>query len=425
VPTMDSLAKDINTQVFKRPEQAKDEKTGQPVQKINQMNPAFVVNQNAANQDVYLNPNFRYAGDPSDSEGYWRSQSLPFAANGMAIGDVQGDGKNNVVLITDSEVHVFRYDNRQLMPVAKWQGPPRVKFLRVSVLPLGADTKKCKIVVCGYFDKLPLSTILSFDGKQLVVEQDRIPYYLAAATLPPNFKKQLVGSRGDKKDLFGSGVYEMNFMSGKLEAGTKLDLPSKANPFNFTYLPDPSGYKLVLVDDGDHLVVHTPKNDVQAKTEETYCGSSLGLEYDTLMTPLTTPEVDYLWNYYYVPLPLLATVLGPDKKPELLVSKNISIASQFFENFRYFSQGEIHSLVWDGVGLNLMWKTRRIKGTIEGYDVADLASDGKQDLVVCINTYPGATGFKLRRTLVLSYAMDLESTKGGKGKFGNMEEVGE
>ena len=142
------------------------------------------------------------------------------------------------------------------------------------------------------------------------------------------------------------------------------------------------------------------------------------------MAPMTTVnDNDYLWNYYYVPLPLVVATLGSDKKPELLVSRNISVASQFFENYRFFSQGEVHALQWDGVGMSLKWKTRRIKGTIVGYDVGDLDGDKTQDLVVCLNTYPGATGFKTRRTIVQSYSLDLDSTKKG-GQFGNMEEAG-
>jgi len=412
IPTVEIMVRDLNAVVFKRANNAsRDHKTEQPVTQVNQMNPNIVVDQNVSNQQVYLNPNFRYSGN-TDAPGSWRSQSLPFTANGMAIGDLDGNGSNTMVLISDSEVHVYRYVNRQLLEVGKWTGPPRVKFMRVSVVHMSAGDKKSKIVVTGYFDHVASSTILSLANNKLVVEAERLPYYLAAVKLPPRFESQLVGSRGDKKDVFTGGVYEMSYSGGKLSLGAKLSLPRKANPFNFAFLPETSGYKLVMVDDNDHLAVHSgvQNSDVLATTEERFAGSSFGIEHDTLMSPMNVPkENDYMWNYYYVPLPLVVAVLGNGKKPELLVSKNISIASQFFENFRYFSQGEIHSLEWDGVGLNLKWKTRRIKGTIVGYDVAGLDTDNISNLVVCINTYAGATGLKGRRTLILAYPIDLSS----------------
>jgi TolB-like protein len=419
IPAMEAVAKDINAQVFKRPEQARDPKTGQPVEKINQMNPGFVVNQTADNQQVYLNPNFRYSGN-TDSHGSWRSQSMPYAANGMAIGDLDGDGKNEVVIFSNSDIYVYRWQDRQLAQLAKYESSARVKFVRGSIVKIGADTS-AKLVMAGTFDKLPSSSIYRFEGGKLIPEAERLNWYLAGVKLPPRFQPQLVGARGERKNLFSGGVYEMSFSGGQLKPGTKLNVPSKVNPFNFAFLPEESGYKLVYSDDGDRLNVVSGRNDVIAKTDEQYAGSSLGIEHDNIMPPTATPNDNYLWSYYYIPLPLVPVILG--KTPELLVSKNISIASQFFENYRYFSQGEIHALAWDGVGLNLKWKTRRIKGTIVGYDVADIENDSIPDLVLCLNTYPGASGFKQRRTLVISYALDVNSAQQA-GAFGNMEEVG-
>lgn len=419
IPAMEGVAKDINTQVFKRPDAPRDPKTGQPVEQVNQMNPAFVVNQTGENQQVYLNPNFRYAGN-SDTPGSWRSQTLPFAANGIAVGDLDGDGKNEVVLFTNSDIYVMRWQDRQLAQVAKISGSTRTVQVRASIVNLGTD-KTARLVVSSHFDRLPQAMIYRLEGNKLVAETERLPWYLSAVRLPPRYQLQLVGSKGEQKNLFAGGVYEMNYSGGKLTPGARLNLPLKANPFNFAYLPEEAGYKLVLVDDGDHLEVVSGRNDVIAKTEELYAGSGLGIEHDSLMAPGASPNQNYLWSYYYVPLPLVPVTLG--KTPELIVSRNISVAAQFFENFRSFSQGEIHALAWDGVGLNLKWKTRRIKGTIMGYDVSDIENDGTKDLVVCLNTFPGATGLKNRRTIVMAYPLDVSSAQQG-GTFGNMEEVG-
>jgi len=419
IPAMEGVAKDINTQVFKRPDAPRDPKTGQPVEQVNQMNPAFVVNQTGENQQVYLNPNFRYAGN-TETPGSWRSQTLPFAANGIAVGDLDGDGKNEVVLFTNSEIYVMRWQDRQLAQVAKVSGSTRAVQVRASIVNLGGD-KSARLVVSSHFDRLPQSIIYRLEGNKLVAETERLPWYLSAVKLPPRYQLQLVGSKGEQKNLFAGGVYEMTYSGGKLTPGARLNLPLKANPFNFAYLPEEAGYKLIVVDDSDHLEVISGRNDTIAKTEELYAGSGLGIEHDSLMAPGASPNQNYLWSYYYVPLPLVPVTLG--KTPELIVSRNISVAAQFFENFRSFSQGEIHALAWDGVGLNLKWKTRRIKGTIMGYDVSDIENDGTKDLVVCLNTFPGATGLKNRRTIVMAYPLDVSSAQQG-GTFGNMEEVG-
>ena len=110
---------------------------------------------------------------------------------------------------------------------------------------------------------------------------------------------------------------------------------------------------------------------------------------------------------YFVPLRMIPSDLEQDGSWELLVNKPISVSAQFFENYRFFPEGEIESLYWDGVGLGLQWKTRRIKGSVVDFALADPNNDGTKDLVVCLNTHPGALGLQNRKTVVVFYPLDL------------------
>ena len=83
------------------------------------------------------------------------------------------------------------------------------------------------------------------------------------------------------------------------------------------------------------------------------------------------------------------------------------MSAQFFETYRFLPEGEIESLYWDGVGLGLQWKTRRIKGSVVDFALADPNNDGTKDLVVCLNTHPGALGLQNRKTVVVFYPLDL------------------
>ncbi|MHC1711916.1 MAG: FG-GAP-like repeat-containing protein [Solidesulfovibrio sp.] len=414
IPTMERTAQDLNNQIFQRPG-APGSGKGDSGQTVNQLNPDFVVNQTNENQKVYLNPNFRYAG-PSDTPGVWRSQSMPVVSAGISIADINADGQNEVVILTQNSVETYIYKDRQLMPVARYATSPNLKLLNVSTLDINGDGKAEIIVSASYF-KEPRSFILTLEGNQLKELYKDIKLYMNVASVPPDFNRQLVGSKGEPKDLFVQGVHNVIFSGGQPQLSTRLTLPSKANPFNFVYLPEKSGYKVILNDDKDHLVVYTAKGERVAATEEQFGGSAIGLEHDSLMAPMDKPKSDYLWNYYYIPLPMLVTNIDKDDRYEILVSKNISLAAQFFETFRTFSQGEIHSLYWDGVGMNLLWKTRRIKGTITGYTLADIDNDGQKELVVSINTWPGAAGVYARRTIVLSYKLDTGNIN-KPGEFG-------
>jgi len=422
IPAMERTAQALNNEIFQRPSQAASGQGGAPG---GQLNSDFVVNQTgtgADGQKAYLNPSFRYAG-PTETAGVWRSQSMPLVSRGITIADFNGDGRNEVAILGQHSVEVFSYKDRQLMPIAKLELSPNLNLLNISAMDINGDGKAEIIVSTSYF-KEPRAFILALEGNKLAELYKDIKLYLNVATVAPDFNRQLVGSKGEPKELFVQGVHNVIFAGGQPQLSTRLPLPNKANPFNFAYLPEKSGYKVLINDDQDRIVVYTAKGERIAATEEQYCGSAIGLEFDPLMAPMEKPKSDHLWTYYYIPLPMIVANLDKDDRYEVLVSKNISLAAQFFETFRTFSQGEIHALYWDGVGMNLLWKTRRIKGTVTGYALADIDNDGQKEMVVCLNTWPGAAGVYARRTIVLAYKLDASGFS-QPGEFGIDKEAGE
>ena len=112
---------------------------------------------------------------------------------------------------------------------------------------------------------------------------------------------------------------------------------------------------------------------------------------------------------YYAPMRLIAADIGNTGEYVLLVNKPISTASQIFDRYRYFPQGEIHALYWDGVGLGLKWKTRRIRGSVAEVDLADVNNDGVLDLVVGLNTSPDL-GIGSRQSMITAYPLDVSAT---------------
>lgn len=118
-------------------------------------------------------------------------------------------------------------------------------------------------------------------------------------------------------------------------------------------------------------------------------------------------------KFYYLPNRLVPINLDRDANYELLVSQSDSKAADFFPRYRHFPQGRIHCLNWDGLGLNTVWKTRTIQGTVADYGIADLNNNGKEDLFVCVNTHPGAFGTGKRKTMIITYELDVIEEGGG------------
>ncbi len=412
LPTLKEVSDVINRDAFKRTDIQIASRNAAP-QAVNQMNPNLTHNEADASRQVYLNPQFRYAGSEGD-ETRMRSQSLAYSARGMLVGDLDGSGRNSVMLLDKHVLRAYRFDGKKLDPAGEYKLPLSITCLSMNMLDMNRDGVM-EIVVNAYDSGMrPKSFIVNWSNDTFSVVMEKIRYYMNVVKMPPDYMPVLVGQAVGRPKLFRGSVHEMIKTGGSLELGRALSFPRGVNALNFAWLPGSKdeGPKLIVLNDRERLIAYSDRGGRLAETQETYSGSAVGIPVDMSMPGLGEDKV-LIDEMYYIPQNMRPLNLDQDERYEMLVVRPISTAAQFFERYRFFPQSEIHAMYWDGVGLTLQWKTRRIKGAIVGFDVADVNNDGIRDLVVAINTHPGELGVRARKTQVLAYPLDLESADPG------------
>ena len=421
VPALERISANVRTEVFQRPgedaqtqerkEARKEQLAKAPVPK----NADFVTGDTGeapvgnAGGPV-MNPQFRYEGG-AETPGRWQSQSLRYASVGMVVGDFQGDKKNRVVIASTNILHVYEFFQNTLKPLGEINLGNRIKILHLSQIDLNRDGR-AELIVSAMDDPEGNATPKAFifnvvNGK---FEQFCKPQklFLNVVRTPPTFQPTLVGqAKGGHAPFDESGVSEMHFANDEIQPVRLLRLPSLANTFNFAYLPEGNTFKTVVLNEYSYMKVFSPDLDPLFSQEEGYNSSSVYIIIDERLPGMDMGRRDSgTEEFYYLPIRMLPVAFDAGSKYELLVNKDISVASQIFKKFRRFSQGEVHSLFWDGVGMSMAWKTRRIKGTVIDLGLDDLKNDGKKQLVVCLNTYSGAVGMSDEKTVVVTYDLD-------------------
>lgn len=374
----------------------------------------------SATEDRYkadtLNPQFRYEGG-TQSAGRWRSQTFRFYSNSMVVGDADGDGKNEVILLQRNNVHVMQFDNGKLTPLDSFPMAPNRKGLRLELVDIDRDGTQ-EIVVATYkeiYDSNrnvtngdPYSHILSFKEGKLKPLLFNHRSYLGVLRLPPTYTPILVTQKKGRRHIFDGLIHEAFLKEGDIVRGQRITTPEFGNIFNTSYLPENFSFKYIVIDDFHRMKVYSQTMErLYSTNEDRYNTSGIGLEYADVSPGLANSKREGKIDNYNVPFRMLVASLTEKGKYELLANKDISVASQIFDRFTYFSQGEIHSMVWDGVGMSLAWKTRRIKGQVADLALADVNNDGKKQLVVLVNTFPGAITFENRKTVILAYDLNL------------------
>ena len=421
-PWLETQSRTIMGDVFKRPGFSSAERAAKTTDIVDgvQSNPTanadFIQGGGGQNTASALNPQFRYEGGAQNA-GRWRSQTLRFSSTSMTVGDGDGDGQNEVFLLTSSGVSAYRFHEGRLKHLATQELTTNTRYIRLEMADLDRDGIE-ELIIGSYKTEMgdllraaegkPVSHILSFDGGKFRYIVRNHNQFLGVLRIPPTYAPILVEQKKGARSLFDTTIYEAFVKGDDILRGQALPTPPFGSIYGMTYLPDEFGYKFVVLDNERRINIYSQTLEpLYSSNEERYNSSGVAIEVSQRMKGMGRGSVDENPEMHNVPFRMIAAKLTDKMKHELLVNKDLSIASRLSARFTYFSQGEIHSLVWDGVGMNLAWKTRRIKGQVSDLALADIDNDGAEELCVLVNTFPGGAVFAKRKTVVMAYDLNL------------------
>ena len=319
---------------------------------------------------------------------FWRSASFKHVITGIAMGDVDGDGKIETVVVTPNSVIIYRSESGRFYKVQEEikEGGAQIN-IGVDVADINENGYAEIFVTSLNGPRTSLASyVLEYNDKRFSKIIDKSRWYYRVADLPAR-GNILLGQYHNVKDPFSAKIYDMIWQNSEYVPENEIKTDRETNLLGFTLgdvLNDRQQIGVGYRQD-DHIQLIDSAGKEKWQSGDRYGGSTLysAGEKDDRGGAIVNPR--------YYPMRLLVADTNGDGETEVIAVKNYELAGMKLERFRKFTNAHIESLTWDGLGLSTRWKTNKISGFIRDYAIGDFDNDGKIELIAAVILDEGRT----------------------------------
>ena len=307
-------------------------------------------------------------GGPFELASSFRSRNIPVETMDMNAGDLDGDGKEEIVLLTTSSLMIYRHEDSQFRMLATVNLPNHLRYHSVTLGDLNKNGFQ-EIYISGSNQDVPDSSALEWNGKKVTFLFEHVRWYLRTMSSPGE-APMLIGQRSLAGGLESGDIQQMSLdAKNTLTEGQRLNLPKGLNIFDFVLADlDGSGTKVVVaISNNNRLQLYDSAGSVRWTSPDT-CGASNNF-FGTLTSANNTAltEKETAW----VRTRIVVADLDGDGINDVLVGRNRLETVTFMPNLRYFDGSSLAAFKWDRFSLVRLWETKKIPGYITNYQVAN------------------------------------------------------
>jgi len=360
-----------------------------------------------------INPDFINAAQPLEGKSFWKSQQFPYALRGLDIGDVNGDGLNETVIIDENNIFIYQKKGNEFKLIQHIPGKRYDSYLSLDVADINGNGIK-EIIVSSYAGNMVNSFVIEFrNGKFETIARD-IRWFMRVITNSSG-TPVLLGQRRGIESAFATPIHEIVWQNGEYREGRKMRIPEGLSVYGLTLdkLTSAGAEMVIAFNEDDHLNIYEQTDkplsklavfggseELRWRSDEAFGGSNTFIE-PVIQTSDAREGLEI--KSRYINPRIITYDTNRDGKREIIVVKNISSAGRLFDRIKLFNAAEIYNLEWDNMGMVENWRTKKISGYVADYQFKDIDNDGENEVVIALVLSGG--GLTKGRSVIVSYSL--------------------
>jgi len=295
--------------------------------------------------------------------GSYRSKNIPSELMDINAGDLNGDGTDEIVLLTSNALIIYGYTDGQFKMIATVDLPNHLRYLSVTMADLNKNGFQ-EIYISGSNGNNPDSSALEWNGKKPTFLFQHVPYYLRAMTAPKE-APVLLGQTSLAGELNVDAISLMALDPQRgVTMGKPFPLPKGFNIFDFAQadLNGDGAKETIAINKYNKMQVFDAAGTLLWTSAEQFGATN---NFFGTLTSDSVLEKETVYSRTR----LVISDLDLDGTDDVLIGKNRLETVKFMPNLRYFDGSSIAALKWEKGAMTTLWETRKKPGYTVNYQI--------------------------------------------------------